>query len=74
MEWIGQGIVILILGWAAEIARPHICGAIMPLFLDLGPLDPIFALNRRIRPGFQVNRKQPDPNPERHRAADDIRL
>jgi len=72
MNWIVQGLFLLILGWALEAAKPQLRDAIMPLVFDLEPLPPIYSLNRRLRTGFQGDRRQPDPDPARHRASDDI--
>jgi hypothetical protein len=62
MEWIGQGLVLLILGWVAEAAGGRLCAVITPLVFDFEPLPPIFSLNRRIRPNLSSYRRRASDN------------
>jgi hypothetical protein len=68
MNWLIQHIFELVIGWAAKAAWPHIRS-----LSDSEPLGPIYSLNRRLRVGFQSNRKQPNSS-QSHRASDDICL
>jgi hypothetical protein len=63
-------------GLITEIAKQAAPWIIKRAYDELSPLldtellQPVPPLNRRLRAGTWVNRSQPDPHPERHRAGD----
>src|ERR1700730_1490435 len=66
-----EALALYLLKQCGPIAFHRFCKELSPLVLDLAPLTPVFQYHRRRRIGAFADRKQPDPNPLRHRASDD---